>query len=270
MLIKEYRVTLPLTVEEYQIGQLFSVAEASKNETGGGEGVQVLKNEPFQGVPLLGGRFTSGQYTYKIYHLQSKVPSLVRMVAPKGSLEIHEEAWNAYPYCKTVLTNPDYMKTGFFICIESMHCPDAGFQENVHELPPEKLKMREVVRIDIANDPVSSKDYKETEDPNKFHSKKTGRGPLRGNWQSQCQPLMTCYKLVTCEFRWFGLQNKVESFIQKAERRLFLNFHRQVFCWIDRWHGLTIQDIRDIEEKTRKELDELRQKAGIRGTSGDD
>ena len=32
------------------------------------------------------------------------------MVAPKGSLEIHEEAWNAYPYCKTVLSNPGYMK----------------------------------------------------------------------------------------------------------------------------------------------------------------
>ena len=32
------------------------------------------------------------------------------MVAPKGSLEVHEEAWNAYPYCKTVLSNPGYMK----------------------------------------------------------------------------------------------------------------------------------------------------------------
>ena len=32
------------------------------------------------------------------------------MVAPTGSLEIHEEAWNAYPYCKTVLSNPGYMK----------------------------------------------------------------------------------------------------------------------------------------------------------------
>ena len=32
------------------------------------------------------------------------------MVAPTGSLEIHEEAWNAYPYCRTVLSNPGYMK----------------------------------------------------------------------------------------------------------------------------------------------------------------
>ena len=61
---------LPLTVEEYQVAQLFSVAEASKNETGGGEGIEVLKNEPFDNYPLLGGKYTKGQYTYKIYHLK--------------------------------------------------------------------------------------------------------------------------------------------------------------------------------------------------------
>ena len=49
------------------------------------------------------------------------------------------------------------MKGNFFICIETMHCPDSGNSENVHELPPEKLKNREVIYIDIANDPVSSK-----------------------------------------------------------------------------------------------------------------
>lgn len=57
-------------MEEYQVGQLWSVAEASKNETGGGEGIEVLKNEPYDNVPLLNGRYRSGQYTHKIYHLQ--------------------------------------------------------------------------------------------------------------------------------------------------------------------------------------------------------
>lgn len=51
-----------------------------------------------------GGKYTSGQYTYKIYHLASKVPTFIRLLAPKGALEIHEEAWNAYPYCRTVIT----------------------------------------------------------------------------------------------------------------------------------------------------------------------
>ena len=38
-----------MTVEEYQVAQLYSVAEASKNETGGGEGVEVQRNEPYDG-----------------------------------------------------------------------------------------------------------------------------------------------------------------------------------------------------------------------------
>lgn len=61
----------------------------------------------------------------------------------------------------------------------------------------------------------------------RFKSEKTGRGPLVGpEWKNKVNPVMTCYKLVTCEFKWFGLQSRVESFIQKTERRLFTVFHR--------------------------------------------
>ena len=63
------------------------MAEASKNETGGGEGVEVLKNEPYDNVPLLNGKFTKGQYTYKIYRLASKVPGWIKMIAPTGRAE---------------------------------------------------------------------------------------------------------------------------------------------------------------------------------------
>lgn len=265
MLIKEYRVVLPLSVDEYQVGQLYSVAEASKNETGGGEGIEVIKNEPFDNYPLLGDKYKKGQYTYKIYHLQSKVPAFIRILAPKGAFEIHEEAWNAYPYCRTVITNPNFMKDNFVIIIETLHYPDRGDQENVHELPLEKLKNREVVKIDIANDYVASYDYKEQEDPKKFVSKKTGRGPLNGNWIAKAEPVMTCYKLVTVEFKWFGLQTRVENYIQKSEQRLFTVFHRQLFCWLDRWHGMTMDNIREIEEKTKEELDRQRKTGEVRG-----
>lgn len=53
-----------LLVLQYQVGQLYAVAEASKNETGGGEGVEVLVNEPYEKDG------EKGQYTHKIYHLQ--------------------------------------------------------------------------------------------------------------------------------------------------------------------------------------------------------
>ncbi|TNN48509.1 Phosphatidylinositol transfer protein beta isoform [Liparis tanakae] len=59
----------------YQVGQLFSVAEASKNETGGGEGIEVLKNEPYEKDG------EKGQYTHKIYHLKRHV----RVLQGKGS-----------------------------------------------------------------------------------------------------------------------------------------------------------------------------------------
>ena len=38
------------------------------------------------------------------YYYFSKVPKIVRAMAPKGSLEVHEKAHNAYPYCRTVIT----------------------------------------------------------------------------------------------------------------------------------------------------------------------
>jgi len=254
-----------MTVEEYQVGQLFSVAQASLNETGGGEGVEVIKNEPYDNVPLLGGKFTKGQYTKKIYHLASKVPTVVKWIAPKGSLEILEEAWNAYPYCKTVLTNPGYMKDNFFIKVETYHVPDRGDKENVHELPPELLKQRKVVHIDIANDSVLSGDYKAKEDPSKFKSA-GGRGPLNGTWRQTVEPVMTAYKLVSIEFKWLGLQNKVEKYAMETERRLFTNFHRQLFCTIDDWIQLTMEDIRKLEAKTQAELDSQRKKGEVRGT----
>ncbi|XP_037778765.1 phosphatidylinositol transfer protein beta isoform-like [Penaeus monodon] len=269
MLSKEFRVMLPLTVEEYHLAQLYGVAEVSKRETGGGEGVEVAKNEPFRGHSLLGGRFSDGQYTYKVYHLKKKVPTFVRLVAPEGALEVHEESWNAYPYSKTVYSNPGYMKKDFVLSIETLHLEDRGTSENVHQLPPAKWRTVEVVNVDIVNDPIRPEDYKEEEDPTLFRSRKTGRGPLSGTaWWTSAEPVMTCYKLVTCEFKWFGLQTRIEKYIQDFERRLFTVFHRQIFCWIDQWYGLTLDDIRQLEDRTQKELEQQITKGPVRGTMG--
>ncbi|XP_075839798.1 phosphatidylinositol transfer protein beta isoform isoform X3 [Microtus pennsylvanicus] len=241
VLIKEFRVVLPCSVQEYQVGQLYSVAEASKNETGGGEGIEVLKNEPYEKDG------EKGQYTHKIYHLKSKVPAFVRMIAPEGSLVFHEKAWNAYPYCRT--------------------------SKLVHGLDPNTWKTVEIVHIDIADrSQVEPADYKADEDPALFHSVKTKRGPLGPNWKKELAntpdcPKMCAYKLVTIKFKWWGLQSKVENFIQKQEKRIFTNLHRQLFCWIDKWIDLTMEDIRRMEDETQKELETLRSQGQVRGTS---
>ena len=75
------------------------------------------------------------------------------------------------------------------------------------------------MHIDIANDPVDAKEYKKEEDPQYFKSQKTGRGPLTGqDWAQKSTPVMTCYKVVTVEFKWFGIQNNIENMIHKVFR----------------------------------------------------
>ena len=46
------------------------MAEVSKENTGGGEGVEVQSNEPFANKQDLFKDITSGQYTYKLYKMQ--------------------------------------------------------------------------------------------------------------------------------------------------------------------------------------------------------
>jgi len=66
-------------------------------------------------------------------------------------------------------------------------------------------------------------DYKPDEDPSIYKSSKTGRGPLVGpEWDKLVTPVMCCYKLVTVEFKWWGLQSRVERFIHKVSQLLQL------------------------------------------------
>jgi len=188
VLQKEFRLVLPFTVDEYRIGQLYAVAKASQNETSGGEGVEILVNEPFS------DHRGSGQYTHKIYHLGNRVPAWIRAIVPASALMLEEKAWNAFPYCKTVLSSP-FLGEKFAFIIESIHHPDKGDHENALSLDAKARKNTKVEWIDIAVDQVDPKDYKPEEDPTKFHSEKSGRGPLEKGWQEKQQPIMTAYKL---------------------------------------------------------------------------
>ena len=263
-IVREFRITMPMTMAEYQIGQLFATAEASKNETGGGEGVEVIRNESYERVSLPMGP-DYGQYTQKVYHLDSKVPAWVRAVTPKDLYTLHEECWNSYPYNETHVSNL-YMEDDFFIVVKSLVISgDRGHQNNVHNLPANLLQKREVVQIDIAKE-VPSNYYRQEYDPRIFKSSQTGRGPLVDpNWKDKAEPVMTCYKLVLAKFKWFGLQTKVESTIMDGMEIAFCYLNRQIFCTIDKWHGMTLEDIRRFEEKTKDELEKNIRTTKLRG-----
>lgn len=55
----------------------------------------------------------------------------------------------------------------------------------------------------------------------------------------------------------------------KFNNYFVLSIYSQVFCWLDLWHGLTMEDIRALEEKTKEELDRQRQVGEVRGMRAD-
>lgn len=252
MLIKEYHILLPMSLDEYQVAQLYMILKKSREESSGeGSGVEILANRPYTDGP--GG---SGQYTHKVYHVGSHIPGWFRALLPKAALQVEEESWNAYPYTRTRYTCPFVEK--FSIEIETYYLPDGGQQPNVFNLSGAERRQRIVDTIDIVRDAVAPGEYKAEEDPRLYRSLKTGRGPLADDWAhkaAQTGPLMCAYKLCKVEFRYWGMQAKIEQFIHDVGlRRVMLRAHRQAWCWQDEWTDLSMADIRALEEETARML----------------
>uniref|UniRef100_A0A8D0ADN8 Phosphatidylinositol transfer protein membrane associated 2 n=1 Tax=Sander lucioperca TaxID=283035 RepID=A0A8D0ADN8_SANLU len=255
MLIKEYHIPMPMSVEEYRIAQLYMIQKKSREEScGEGSGVEILENKPYEDGP--GG---SGQYTHKVYHIGKHIPSWFCAILPQAALRVEEESWNAYPYTRTRYTCPFVEK--FSIDIETYYKPDTGNQLDVFNMSSAEKRQRTIDPIDIVKDYIPPHEYLAEEDPKLYQSVKTKRGPLSDDWIEEINqnhgesPVMCAYKLCKVEFRYWGMQSKIERFIHDvALRKVMVRAHRQAWCWQDEWYGLTIEDIRLLELETQLAL----------------
>uniref|UniRef100_A0A7N8XHE9 Phosphatidylinositol transfer protein membrane associated 2 n=1 Tax=Mastacembelus armatus TaxID=205130 RepID=A0A7N8XHE9_9TELE len=255
MLIKEYRIPMPMSVEEYRIAQLYMIQKKSREEScGEGSGVEILENKPYENGP--GG---SGQYTHKVYHIGKHIPSWFCAILPQAALRVEEESWNAYPYTRTRYTCPFVEK--FSIDIETYYKPDTGNQVDVFNLSSAEKRQRTIDPIDIVKDYIPPHEYLVEEDPKLYQSVKTKRGPLSEDWIEEINespgqsPVMCAYKLCKVEFRYWGMQSKIERFIHDVGlRKVMVRAHRQAWCWQDEWYGLSIEDIRQLELETQLAL----------------
>ncbi|CAF3364298.1 unnamed protein product [Rotaria sp. Silwood1] len=193
MLLHEYRICLPFTVEEYHIGQLYMICKHCEVESSKDDGVEVCSFLP-----------------------------------------------------------------RFSIVVETRYEDNNGTTENCHQLSPDELSARKLEFLDIAIEQVPSYKYKESEDPCKFKSEKTGRGPLTANWREYTKPIMCAYKIIRVRFEVWGFQTRVEDFTQRAVRDILILAHRQAFTWMDEWYGMTLDQVREYEremfERTNKKV----------------
>ena len=65
-----------------------------------------------------------------------------RAILPKSALRVEEEAWNAYPYTKTIYRCPFIEK--FTLEIETKYQSDGGEQDNIFDLSKAELRTRTI------------------------------------------------------------------------------------------------------------------------------
>ncbi|XP_046680605.1 cytoplasmic phosphatidylinositol transfer protein 1 [Homalodisca vitripennis] len=245
VLLKEYRICMPLTVEEYRVGQLYMIARHSLEQSESGEGVEVIVN-----VPCEHPEHGKGQYTEKRIHLSSRLPFWIQSFLPRV-FYVTEKAWNYYPYTITEYTCSFIPK--FSIHIQTKFENNNGSSENCLNLTPEQLEQRTVDFVDICYDEISPRHYKEEEDLRFYQSSVTKRGPLAEGWTSTTQPIMCSYKVVQANFDVWGLQTKAEELIQRSIREILLLGHRQAFAWVDEWYNMTLADVRVFESEMHRQ-----------------
>ncbi|CAL8290337.1 unnamed protein product [Merluccius merluccius] len=220
MLLKEYRICMPLTVDEYRIGQLYMISKHSCEQSDGGAGVEVVQNEH-----KVHAEHGPGQVTEKRIYLSSKLPS-----------------WCVF-VCVSFLPR-------FSIRIDTKFENNNGENNNVFGDQP--TPKESVSFLDILSDPIPEKHYKESEDLSLWYSNKTDRGPLQEGWRSQATPIMCSYKRVSCSFEVYGFQGRTEDFIHKTIQDILLVGHRQAVAWIDEWHGMSLDQVRDYERELQE------------------
>lgn len=257
MKIYEYRVIVPANIEKYHIGNRYMNLEYVKDEAGSGEGIELVKNEKYS------KENESGQYTYKIFHVKSKIPSFIRWALPEKYLHFHEESWNAFPHYYTVDFIPA-MGDNFILNVESQHIPYKSgmeFPENALNLSKDELDQRQIYYCDIVNGDQYDGKY----DLDGFSCEEAGITKLsgkKGSWKSDQVPewtknykgdMICCIKVVKFHFKYYGLQGTVENMLtNKNYPKIFTESHRKLISSAKEWYNLTEENILNMEKQAKQ------------------
>ncbi|OSX81330.1 hypothetical protein BU14_0022s0050 [Porphyra umbilicalis] len=255
MLLCEYRIVLPVSVDEYKRGMLYMIAKSSVSDSEAAppeaapirskllprlatktaaapapSGVVFVKNEPFTDNPH---GLPPGQYTEKTYYLDAHLPAFLSALLPTGAGVLHETAWNSFPNCVTSYASP-YMGDKFSLVLRSAYvdAPPAGVPVdgppteapshplyNTVGLTAEELAARSTVDLDVSSKAFVS--LVAGEDPTAWTCAAAcpPRGPLPpgGAWRNGGGggPRMVAVKVAAVHFGQRGVQGRVEAWAQR-------------------------------------------------------
>lgn len=238
MMVTEYRIPFPSTVDEYRIGMMYMIARATAEELRRGDGSGAVELVTLEKYSENAYGLKPGIYSEKVFHIEKFLPRFLRPFVPTSKAKLIEKAWVSYPdRCLTLYSSP-ILGEKPFMSIESRYLSDRGGTSNALALSEQDLAARKVVTLDIAaeDDLRMDKDA----DVRGFKSEKAGRGGLvAGLWTRHSDPVMCSYKVCRLDIAHPRLEAWGQRFLQNS----FIQYNRQVFVWMDSWFGMRLTDI---------------------------
>ena len=259
MKIVEFRIIVPFTMEQTKISSRYANARKSKEETKGGDGVEILETGEFEEE----GR--KGVSAHRVYHIKSHVPSALRWALPEKYAHVHEHYKNCFPHYDNYFEIPE-MGEDMILKNESRIIPythETILPENIMGLNDEELKKRKIVYLDMLNGPSGSFGDYDTHGVScpeagimELHAKNNKCDETKiPQWTEDYTGTMTCIiKVVKFRFKWFGLQSMVEKIVPGVFHDMFLATHRAMIVWAKDWYFMDEQAVTEYENSIKSEV----------------
>ncbi|CAF4178340.1 unnamed protein product [Rotaria sp. Silwood2] len=242
MRLKEYRIPIPLNLDEYRLGQQWTEIELLKEtlqtcstcitiyeNISEQERLDII-NEKIP-ITLKTNITSSTLMTHKKYNIKDQTPKFLELffLKSKNDLILDEYSWDNWPYTLTIIENIDYY---IRIIIQSYYINNNlsiinNNSQLYFTLNDEQIKsLKDYEIINIAERLDEKKDYRLDEDPTRNLSiKKPNILPLQlntkwyENWPNN-QSSMCVYKLI--ELNIFNENNDEKSFFTKTTNKILV------------------------------------------------
>ncbi|OAG31648.1 hypothetical protein NEDG_00123 [Nematocida displodere] len=233
-----FTIYMPYHLPEYNIGHLMTTCKVSLREAEKGMRVLVQKNEISAHEDL-----GECQHTVKTLDFSKKVPGFFRAVAPSGSLTMTETSYNAFPRCSTHYTSGALSEKKFYARIDTMFFEGYREVENPFDTLPEVDRF-EV--LELATCPQLAENFDVSTMKNDDGSLKFAPG-----WEKTASKVITVFKRVQIDFHLMFIGGKYIEDIEKFMRKIFIQGHQEVLKYHNEWIGLSMEDVRKEEERTK-------------------
>ncbi|CAF0715680.1 unnamed protein product [Adineta steineri] len=282
MKLKEYRIPMPLTLDEYRLGQQWTEIELLKESLQTySTCIKISDNIPeekrleiiHEKLPLrLQSTINSSiQMKHKKYFIKDQKSKFFDFFSFKSKIDLilDEYSWDNWPYTLTIVEN---IENSIRIIIQSYYKNISLSQMNLNSqlyfsLNDEQRKyLKDYEIINISERFEDKKDYRIDEDPTRNISlKKPNLLPLQFStkWYenlSKNQSLMYVYKLIELvmideESFFTRATNKILwSSILKTQKMLYHRFHQKMICNIDKWIDKTMENIYEEEKSLENSI----------------